>query len=102
MKKPIEEQIAEGVAKGIEKAKEQEINQKRSSTIKAVASIALSFVFVIFLAQIFGESKLLYFIGGSVSSFAFQYLLNREEFKKYPFVTAVASCIFGFLFMQMA
>lgn len=102
MKKSIEEQIAESVAKGIEKAQEQEINQKKSSTIKAIASIALSFIFVIFLAQIFGESKSLYFIGGSISSFTFQYLLNRKELKKYPIATAIVSCLFGFVFMQMA
>lgn len=101
MEKTIEQQIADGVAKGIQHAKEDEINKKRKGTIRAVVSIVLSFIFVIFLAQVLGESKPLYFIGGSISCFAFQYLLNREEFKKYPFVTAIASCIFGFLFMQM-
>lgn len=101
MEKTIEQKIAEGVAKGIQQSQEQEAEKKRKGTIGALISVFLSFISVIVLAQIFGESKPLYLIGGSVSSFIFQYIFTREDFKKRPFVAVMVSLVLGLCFMQI-
>lgn len=101
MEKTIEQKIAEGIAQGIQQSKEQEAEKKRKSTIGAFIAIFLSFISVIVLSLIFGASKSLYFMGGSVSSFIFQYIFTKEDFKKRPFVAVMVSLVLGICFIYI-
>ena len=101
MKKSIEEQIAEGVAQGIQQAKEQEIDKRRNDAIRGSISVIFSILFVAFAVQIFGESKTLLFVGGSLSFLFSEFFIDKKNLKKYPILMVFGAFMWGFLLMKM-